>query len=551
MRGSVTRGALPSVCLAVAVCCLFGLSVYHSFSLGQYRTMYDNPIYRWRVSIAVALSELRDPPLRGYVAYRSISDYLNQHGLALMEGEASPMPNYESVRELIYDSDRLEKLFQNASAVPIDYSLTPVPIVGNEKGEAAFYYWAFRIFGIHITSLWYFYFLLLAASVLAFALAFWWEPICILLLLLYLVGHFYMVSVASIFIFQTVHNSRFFPVLALLPSMHLLLLTLRRAPLRLGAVMLAAGQTFLLFFVIFNRFEAAWQPVAILAVSTVALPFREVMPRSWRPRALAWTAGRTLVAGWPGALVIAGAIGLTAYQHFALDRTAYAIESKTHIFWNPLLIGTISASPKLTTLYGMSQPPYSDTMGYFIARKYVVEHNDTTSPIAVVRDGIVVGTFAMHNMGAFDAVQRQVFFELMRKHPWLVLRAFAYDKPRAELSILSKAAALIYRPVIFWCSVILAIASGMIIWAIGALPVRREHVVTVAWAVSLVGLFSLSTSFIYPTIDIPDTILFFLLLLLVALACTPLFVEAKLRRRSAAIIDRRERRATRSSDQIA
>ena len=48
--------------------------------------------------------------------------------------------------------------------------------------------------------------------------------------------------------------------------------------------------------------------------------------------------------------------------------------------------------------------PYSDTMGYYIASKYVTEHNDITSPIAVVKNGIVVGTFAMHNMGAFHSV---------------------------------------------------------------------------------------------------------------------------------------------------
>ena len=94
MQALNSRVPLRLVWFAVAVCCLFGLSVYRSYSLGQYRTMYDNPIIRWRDSIAVALSELRAPPLPGYVAYRSISDYLNQHGLALMEGEASPLPSY-------------------------------------------------------------------------------------------------------------------------------------------------------------------------------------------------------------------------------------------------------------------------------------------------------------------------------------------------------------------------------------------------------------------------------------------------------------------------
>ena len=289
---------------------------------------------------------------------------------------------------------------------------------------------------------------------------------------------------------------------------------------------------------------AAWQPVAMRAVSAVALPFRRLVPQSWHARELAWTAGKALVAGWPAALVIAGGIGFVAYQHVALDPTAYAIETRTYTFWDPLLVGTISASHELTALYGMGESPYSDTMGYFIARKYLVEHNDKTSPIAVVQDGKVVGSFAMHNMGAYDAVLRRVFFEMVRQHPWLVLRAFVYDKPRAELRMLSKAA-VFYRPGIFSFTVLLAIVSGVIIWALGAPAIRREHVLTATRVAFLTGMLSLSTTFITPTPYIPDTMLFFLLLLLIVPACAPLLIKAKLWHRSAIIIDPRRRRRTR------
>lgn len=524
MPRSKLRSFLRLFCIVTAVCCLFGLSVYHSYSLGQYRTMYDNPVYRWRASIAVALSELHDPPLRGYVAYQSISDYLNWHGLALMEGEASPLPSFQSVRELIYNPDRLDKLFKDASAIPIDYSLSPIPIVGNEKGEAAFYYWAFRLFGIHIASFWYFYFLLLATSVLAFLLAFWRSSFCMLLLMLYLVGHLYMVDFASSDHFQTVHNSRFFPVLALLPTLHLVLLAIRRVKISWGAAGLAAWQACLLFFVIFSRLEAGWQPIAVVAASAMSLPFRQLLPQSYHPRTLVRATGKILFAGWPALLVIVTGAGLIFYQHFGLDRTAYAIESKTYTFWDPLLVGTVSANPELNRLYGMGQPPYSDTMGYYIASKYVVEHNDTTSPIAVVKGGIVVSTFAMHNMGAFDAVQREVFFTIVREHPFLVLRAFLYDKPRAELEILLTTAT-VYRPVILACCVLLALISGLIIWATNRTRLPQERFVRPIWTMVLIAIMSLATTFIFPTADIPDTILVFLWLLLLIPGCAPVLIE--------------------------
>jgi hypothetical protein len=484
--------------------------------------MYDNPIYRWRASIAVALSELRDPPLGGYLAYGSIVKYLNEHGLALMEGEASPMPSYQSVVALAYNSNRLNRLFKEASTIPINYRLPPVPIVGSEKGEAAFYYLAFRLFGIQIKSIWLFYFTLLGASTFLFSVAFWRSPICMLLLMLYLSAHFYMTDIATISAYQTVHNSRFLPVLAVLPSMHLALLILRRTPFSVVYFVPAIGQTFLLFFVIFCRVEAAWQPAALLAISAVAVsPIKLLKARSRSQL----TASRPppVVSLWPAALLIAGAAGFVIYGHIALDHKVYSTETRTHTFWDPLIVGTISANPELNRIYGMGQPPYSDTMGYFIARKYLVEHNDATSPIAIVKDGVVVGARPMENMGAYDAVLRRAFFQMAQHHPWLTLRSILYDKPRTELSILLHYKGL-YRLKIFSWTLALSVASATLVFALGALPLRREHLLTAWWVLCVIAVFSLSTTFIYPTTVIPDAIIFFLLVLLMTSALLLAFV---------------------------
>ena len=92
MRSFRPSPRVAALLLLVGVGVLIVVNMLHSYSLGQYRTMYDNPIYRWRVSVAVALSQLRAPSLPGYVAYGSINNYLNHHGLALLRGEAAPLP---------------------------------------------------------------------------------------------------------------------------------------------------------------------------------------------------------------------------------------------------------------------------------------------------------------------------------------------------------------------------------------------------------------------------------------------------------------------------
>jgi hypothetical protein len=505
---------LAALVLLVAVCGLIGLSMYRSYALGQFRTMYDNPIYRWRVSIAVALSQLHNPPLHGFVAYRSISDYLNHHGLALMEGEAVPLPSYASVRRLAYDPDRLEALFRKAIATPINYTLPPVPISGSEKGEAAFYYWAFRLFGIHLSSLWFFYFTLLVASSLLFFIAFWRSPLCILLLLIYLIGHLYMVDFASQRFIQTLHNSRFYPALALLPSLHLLLLVQRRQRPNLSAMGLAGGQVFLLFFLIFGRVQAAWQPSAIVAIAILNLPYRRFWPRSWRPRALA-TAGRHLaIAGWPAIMVIAGGVSLYLYQDIAFDRKAYSTETKTHAFWDPLVVGTISASPALSALYGLEQEPYSDTMGYIIARHYLRAHHITNLPIVDISNG-EIQIVAMRNMGVYDMIMRKVFYQMMREHPFLVLQSFGYYKLYDEYWFVTHSTLVkIYFPRRLPVSIILTIGCCFIVWLGGTARLQWDDFLRGAMTIPLVAICSLSTIVIMPSVDIPDTIFVFVMLML-------------------------------------
>jgi hypothetical protein len=75
--------------LTAMVAVLLAASVLESYVWGQHQIMYDNPIYRWRESMAITLSRMQEKPLHGYVAYRSIWDHLAKNGLGLMAGEVA------------------------------------------------------------------------------------------------------------------------------------------------------------------------------------------------------------------------------------------------------------------------------------------------------------------------------------------------------------------------------------------------------------------------------------------------------------------------------
>jgi len=498
--------------------------MYRSYALGQYRTMYDNPIYRWRESVAVALSKLHDPPLSGYVAYRSIRDYLTAHGLALMPGEAEPLPSPAEREKLIYDPSRLERLFRAAAAVPVDPLLPPVPIVGNEKGESDFYALAFSLFGISLSALWKFYFLLLFASAAIFFLAFRSSPFCLLLLSIYLTAHYAMIGVASAPWIQTVHNSRFFSVMALLPSLHLLLLLLRRESLGWASGVLAAAQTLLLAFLAFCRFEVMWQPIAVIAVGGAVLPIQSLSVglRRHGERGRAVAAGLLVI--WPSLFSAGGVAGLLIYQRTALDHRAYALETRTHTFWEPLFSGTISANSELCSLYCFGEEPYSDTMDYIAVRDYLRRRSDATSPIAHVENGRIEIN-AMRNMGVYDAAMRRIFLRVVAQHPWLVLQSFVLDKPVDQVKILWHGRILARMGILV--PVLLALVIGVIAAFLDASHGTSEQWLLVRRGLPVVLLLSLTTTEITPSIMIPDTITVFTMLLLGLLAAVALLLTRR------------------------
>lgn len=515
------------VLLAAMALALLGLSMYRSYSLGQYRTMYDNPIYRWRESIAVALSEMSEEPLNGYVAYRSIRDYLNLHGLALMEGEATHLPTPAEREAVVYDPDRLEKLFREAAAVPIDYSLPPVPIVGNEKGEAEFYYFAFSLFGINLAAMWKFYFLLLFCSAAAFFVIFRSSQFCMSLLLVYLIVHYALVGLASGPWLQTVHNSRFFPVLALLPTMHLLLLLIRGDQISWASGAFAVAQAFLLFFLIFCRVQAMWQPVAVMAVGVLTAPLRPLWVARRHPQLLRQAMVGGLVAVWPASFVAAGTIGLVLYEHVALDRHVYAAETKTHTIWEPLFSGTISASPELCKLYCFGEEPYSDTMSYVAVLNYLRSRNDSSPSIAYL-EGNTIRINAMANMGVYDHLVQKIYLDIVRQHPWLVLKSFLYDKLSDQVEILGRGGVISRTGIAM--PLLLALGVGLVILLTGTPYMSRNRILIAIRAVLIFVLLSLATTEIIPNIMIFDTIAVFGTIILLGTAAIPLALAAPLRR---------------------
>src|SRR5262249_4875633 len=146
-------------------------------------------------------------------------------------------------------------------------------------------YWAFAMFGLDIGSFVLLYYSLLLIAVLMYFLSFRPSPFAILFLMFFLLIHYQMVrvSVPGILVAPT---SRFFPVLSLLPAMHLLRLRARRERPTAALVVMAAVQCFILLFVVFCRAQAVWQVLAIILSGALLIRYRSLWRALRQPRLL-------------------------------------------------------------------------------------------------------------------------------------------------------------------------------------------------------------------------------------------------------------------------
>jgi hypothetical protein len=372
-----------------------------------------------------------------------------------------------------------------------------------------------------------FYYLILAVSLLLFVVTFRKSPFAMLLVMLYLVGHAYMVDYANGPLIVTVHNSRFFPVLAVLPAMHLLLLLVRGDRPTLQTVAVAAAQVFIYGFLVFCRLEAVWEGLAIVACACLVAGPRSLWP-ALRSREPAMPAFRgAMLAAWPGILVATGLLGVGVYSEVALDRRYYRTETRTHAFWHPLFAGTVGASPALSKIFMEGPRDYTDNVVYFAVRADLRARDEAPPEIAYRQDG-TIHIDAMKNMGVFDRLARRVFLDLVRDHPRLVLKSFLYDKPRDQIVMLYRARAVSVRQRWLLIAPLTLVALLVAIQAGVSCPSRRE-IGRAFPALLVVAAFSWMPTLIVPSALIVDTILFHLLLLLLAVACLSIAAWGRVR----------------------
>jgi len=406
----------------IALLLLIGCSLYldlsHGMRLGQDRIGYE-PIYRFRQSLAVALSRLHDPPAGRYLAYGSVLNVLNENGFVLFDNEPGPRLDLQGWDALLNDGPRLDRIIAAARDAPIDAGAAPAIIRANELGLADYMYVSFRLFGDRISSFYYFFFLLVAVTCLFYVLQFRDSPFLLFLLVVFLGELYFLENYAHSYGAQlnTVSNSRLFSGLSLVPALHILLLLWRRRPLRAFTVAAVIVQSAIFAFLLSCRTEAAWQAAMIAAVAC-GIGLSSLLRRGdgKQDRLI-----DRLAPLWPAAVFLLVVFAYSTAVYASADRR-YAMEPKAHIIWHEVMIGLLRDNMELRRDYLGGAPrgnPDSDV--YTAVIRDLNARNDASSPIARRLDDGQLTIDLMGGWAEYDRLVRSLALRIIRDHPSAVI----------------------------------------------------------------------------------------------------------------------------------
>jgi hypothetical protein len=475
--------------------CALCLDLFHGLSLGQDRVGY-HPIYRFRQSLAVAISRLHDPPAGGYLAYGSVLNVLTENGFVIFDDLPRQILNKPRLEALFNDGPRLDRIIRAAIDVSIDAGAPPDIIRANELGLADYMYVSFRLFGDKISSFYYLFFLLAAVTCLLYVLQFRNCPFLLFLLVIFLGELYFLENYAHSYGVQvnTVSNSRLFSGLSLVPSLHILLLLWQRQQARAFTVAAVIVQSLIFAFLLSCRTEVAWQ-AAMIAVVACGIGLSMLLGRTdQKHRPLI----HRLALLWPAAIFLVVVFAYSAVVSMSADQR-YALEPKTHIVWHVFMVGLLRSNNELRREYIGDAPHGKGDKGVYAAVIGDLNaRNDSSSPIARRLDDGQLTIEPMRGWAEYDRLVRSLALRIVRDHPLAVLETvpakireqkFWYDNPLKH----SMSWGNLRVPIIL-------IAPGALIcMAAGGFTIGAAMAGSAAGVIAIVLLFATATPMIDPS----------------------------------------------------
>lgn len=307
----------------------------------------------------------------------------------------------------------------------------------NDPGIVDYVSWSFEIFGFRIESLYYFYFLVLGASIVLFLICFHADAVPLVALSALMVAFLLLVS-GHIFEgvwLRTVHNQRFLTSLCFVPYLHLLftLLVYRRPTW--PRVIVTALQAGLFVFVMFTRSSALWLVMSLVLIIALNTLFRLGMTR--HDRKATRLAG--LALSWPMIFLAGGIVSSTIYKASILHPIySIGVFVPYHMVWHNAYMG-LGQHPDWLIVGDkrdgkLLAEPLTDNMAWTGAAAEAEERYGLNRALLFTTEvgGLPGNTIVLH-----EKLIKERFLRFAFQHPRYMLELMLWYKPKQLLKELA------------------------------------------------------------------------------------------------------------------
>ena len=438
--GRDRKAWLASCCAFAVALLLLGAMLWTLFEKNLVDTMTQQGFNRQLYGISAALTKLRFG-IGGAAVDQRLLATLIRSGLT-SQPELAPGVRYP---DNLRDTALLQSVLLRAQTIDLpppapanakgDY-IDLIGFSGEDTGLGTYDYLAFRVFGVNVPALTYFYFVIVTASLLLYGIGHWrsvgaMAAVVAVTLALYVVvcADFVNFLGSSAFFSGAgidVKDPRFLGAIAAIPVLHLIVMW-TRPHYRLGPLDYAvvAMQAAIFAFALQIRSPVVWAVLALSAFWLIAA-------------ALALRHGRSLRSFWdwrqsraaPVPIVVLAVLLSAQLLAAATLHPVYRAQGDVprHMFWQGLL-SSLQLEPEWDKKYGASvNGATDDAMPAQVARIAIMKLPPGERQQYLNRDGATKRT-------ALEKFSRIAFFDILWKDPKFVAHTFFIDKPeRAWLS---------------------------------------------------------------------------------------------------------------------
>jgi hypothetical protein len=301
---------------------------------------------------------------------------------------------------------------------------------GDDVGYVDFAKIAFFLFGLQIRALYYLFFLIYGLTLLC-ALVERNRDRLGQVVLLTVAGMIYVSCYYSDFLVKpepagsgNMLNPRFIPVLAVIPSIHILIMLVDKASPDWRRIAIVVFQSGAIFFAIHMRVAAIWWAPAIFAAA-IALFLLSLKGLSTRCDSWRVAIHRGLTAQWPALIVLVvvfGGLKLVGWSLHPTYRQGGWVSY--HTVWHAIYY-SLQLHPQYVEKYGAYHEGKSgDEMPQAGALAYLKRHPEEDKP-----ELFFAGTRSL-KYAALEHLDRLAFIEFARRDPRFVFETFAIVKTK-------------------------------------------------------------------------------------------------------------------------